>query len=78
VIAFDAGAVRETLDGGGVLLREKPPELVAGLLDELVTNAALRESVLETQRRSIARLRATDFGAVLLDRLSPLLAEGAA
>ena len=78
VIAFDAGAVRETLDGGGVLLREKAPELLAGLLDELVTNAALRESVLETQRRSIARLRATDFGAVLLDRLSPLLAEGAA
>ena len=75
VIAFDAGAVRETLDGGGVLLREKPPELVAGLLHEILSNGTLRESILETQRRAVGRVRATDFGALLLDRLAPLLAE---
>jgi glycosyltransferase involved in cell wall biosynthesis len=32
VVAYDAGAVRETLRGGGLLLRDKRPELVAELL----------------------------------------------
>ncbi|HUL78289.1 MAG TPA: glycosyltransferase family 4 protein, partial [Vicinamibacteria bacterium] len=35
VIAHDAGAVRETLRGGGILLQDKRPELVAELLDRV-------------------------------------------
>ena len=73
VVAFDAGAVRETLDGGGVLLTSKRPEEVAHLLHEIVANPALRRSVLATQQRTIAAVRATDFGALLLDRLQPVL-----
>jgi L-malate glycosyltransferase len=73
VVAFDAGAVRETLRGGGILLTSKRPDEVAWLLHELVTNAALRRSVLSTQERAMRTLRATDFGALLLDRLRPVL-----
>jgi len=73
VIAYAAGAVEETLDGGGVLLREKPPELVAELAHALVTDAALRARTLETQRRALERAKARDFGALLLERLSPVL-----
>ncbi|MBI3931803.1 MAG: glycosyltransferase [Acidobacteria bacterium] len=73
VVAFDAGAVRETLRGGGVLLTEKPPELVAELLHRVVSDATLRRSVLATQEHAVARLRAEDFGALLLDRLAPVL-----
>jgi L-malate glycosyltransferase len=73
VIAYDAGAVRETLDGGGVLLREKRPEVVAELLHALVHDHGLRSAVLATQARAIARVRATDFGALLRGRLAPLL-----
>jgi glycosyltransferase involved in cell wall biosynthesis len=73
VIAYDAGAVAETLDGGGVLLREKPPELVAELAHALVTDQALRARTLESQRRAVERLRARDFGALLLERLAPVL-----
>ena len=32
VVAYDAGAVRETLRGGGVLLRDKEPAAVAALV----------------------------------------------
>ena len=74
VIAYAAGAVEETLDGGGVLLREKPPELVAELAHALVTDAALRARTLETQRRALERAKARDFGALLLERLAPVLA----
>jgi glycosyltransferase involved in cell wall biosynthesis len=73
VVAYDAGAVRETLRGGGVLLRDKEPAVVAGLLHRLITDDRLRARVLETQERAMAAVRATDFGALLRDRLAPVL-----
>ena len=73
VVAFDAGAVRETLRGGGVLLRDKEPAAVAGLVRRLLSDDALRARVMETQERAMADVRATDFGALLLDRLRPVL-----
>jgi len=73
VIAYDAGAVRETLHGGGLLLRDKRPDLVAELLDRLTHGGPLRRAVLEREARAIARIRSTDFGALLADRLSPVL-----
>ncbi len=73
VIAYDAGAVRETLHGGGLLLQDKSPELVASLLDMLTRGGDLRRGVLASQARAIAEIRGTDFGALLRDRLRPLL-----
>ena len=74
VIAHDAGAVRETLRGGGLLLREKPLELVAELVHEVLTRPELKQAVLASQARAMAEVRGTDFGALLLDRLAPVLA----
>jgi glycosyltransferase involved in cell wall biosynthesis len=73
VVAFDAGAVRETLHGGGLLLRDKSPELVAELLDRVTHAGELRRGVLASQARAIAEIRGTDFGALLRERLSPVL-----
>jgi len=73
VLAFDAGAVAETLGGGGVLLKEKAPELVAELIFSLLTEEGLRKSVLATQHRVARKVRETDFGALLIDRLRPVL-----
>jgi glycosyltransferase involved in cell wall biosynthesis len=73
VIAYDAGAVRETLHGGGVLLQDKRPDLVAEILDRVTHGGPLRRAVLASQARAIAEIRATDFGALLADRLAPVL-----
>ncbi len=73
VIAFDAGAVAETLRGGGLLLKAKQPEVVAELLHDVLTRPALREAVLATQERAIGHVKATDFGALLRERLAPVL-----
>jgi glycosyltransferase involved in cell wall biosynthesis len=73
VVAFDAGAVAETLRGGGVLLRDKAPELVAELVHQLVSDPTLRGAVLASQARAMEAIRATDFGALLQDRLRPVL-----
>lgn len=75
VMAFDAGAVRETLGGAGVLLTDKSPELVAELLGRVLGDPALRASILRGQQEAIARWRAMDFGALLLERLAPVLTE---
>ena len=69
VVAYDAGAVRETLRGGGLLLQDKAPELVAELLDRVTRGTDLRRAVLASQARAIAAIRATDFGALLRERL---------
>ena len=74
VIAYDAGAVAETLRGGGILLREKRPEVVAELLGRVGEDAALRSAVLRTQQRALAAVRAIDFSALLQERLAPVLA----
>jgi glycosyltransferase involved in cell wall biosynthesis len=73
VIAYDAGAVAETLRGGGVLLREKPPELVAELLGAVTGDARFRSAVLATQERAVAAVRGTDFATLLRGALAPVL-----
>ena len=74
VLAFDAGAVRETLQGGGVLLTDKRPEVVAEFLGMVIEDAALRKAVLETQAAALARIRSVDIGERLdhvLRRVEP-------
>jgi glycosyltransferase involved in cell wall biosynthesis len=77
VIAYAAGAVAETLRGGGLLLEDKRPELVSELLHLVLSDESFREAVLASQRRAMTQLRRADFGALLADRLAPVL-EGSA
>jgi glycosyltransferase involved in cell wall biosynthesis len=76
VVAYATGAVPETLRGGGVLLREKQPEVVVELLHRLLSDGRLRGTVLGTQERAMASLRSLDFGSLLLERLQPVLGAG--
>jgi glycosyltransferase involved in cell wall biosynthesis len=73
VIAYDAGAVAETLRGGGILLREKRPEVVAELIGRVREDHDLRAAVLRTQERALDSVRALDFSALLREHLAPLL-----
>jgi glycosyltransferase involved in cell wall biosynthesis len=73
VIAYDAGAVAETLRGGGILLREKRPEVVAELLALVLGDEGLRAAVCRGQEKALATVRAIDFSALLRERLAPVL-----
>jgi glycosyltransferase involved in cell wall biosynthesis len=73
VLAYDAGAVSETLGGAGVLVGEKPPDVLAALVHRLVTDAALRRSVLEGQARRLEALRGVDQRALVLEKLAGML-----
>ena len=73
VMAYDAAAVAETLDGAGLLLRDKRPEHAAELLHRLVTDTPLRRAVLESQALRLERLRARDPRAAVIEALAPVL-----
>ena len=73
VLAYAAAAVPETLDGSGVLFREKCAESVAEMMGRLLRDKALRQSVLEGQRRRLARYSTRDLGAAIRDAIRPLL-----
>lgn len=77
VAAFAAGAVAETLDGAGVLLRDRRPETVAEVLGALVADGPARRAVVSGQERRVARLRGIDFGRLLMESLQPVMAREA-
>jgi len=78
VIAYDAGAVAETLRGGGILLKDKQAEMVAGIVWQVVSDPEFRRAVLATQERAMAELLRIDYGALIMERLDPVLGSGAA
>lgn len=73
VVARDAGAVAETLGGAGVLVSDPRPDLVAGVVERVVRDPALRGPVLNGQEAVARRIRQTDFGALVREALAPVL-----
>ncbi len=74
VVAYAATAVPATLDGGGLLFREKDPLRVAGLMHAVLTDAELHDRVLASQDEALGRLRAHDFAGTLVGFVERALA----
>jgi glycosyltransferase involved in cell wall biosynthesis len=66
VLAYAATAVPQTLDGAGVLFDDKHPEHVAALMNAILDDAALQQSIVDGQLAAVARLRSKDFAGTLL------------
>lgn len=66
VIAYDAGAVRETLDGAGILFRSKNMEKIALLADKVINDEGIRSSMKVTSgERSVNFEKRSDPGKLL-------------
>ena len=74
VIAYAATAVPETMDGAGVLYAEKDPVLVASLINAVITDSGMRESIVDAQDASLTRHKTRDFDRILLGHLDRMLA----
>jgi glycosyltransferase involved in cell wall biosynthesis len=72
VVAFDGGAVAETMNHGGVLLRDKDPLRAAALCHEILTRPGLKEKILRGQTRALEKYRQQFTGRILLDFLEDL------
>jgi len=73
ILAYDAGAVGETLAGSGVLFAEKRFDELAEMIRELARNDELRKSVIDGQRRRLEEYRRRDLESELRGHLAPLL-----
>lgn len=73
ILAYAAGAVPETLDGAGVLFREKRFDLVAEMLGRLARDAEFRAAVVAGQRARLGRYEKRDLAAELRQHFAPLL-----
>jgi glycosyltransferase involved in cell wall biosynthesis len=57
VVAFDAGAVSETLDGSGMVFKEKKYEDVAGLVERVLYDEPLQEKIKRLQAERIEKYK---------------------
>ncbi len=57
IVAYSASAVPDTMGGSGVLLYKKDPALVACLLDSVLHDEELRDSIVEKQRENLEQYR---------------------
>jgi len=73
VMAYAAGAVPETMDGAGILFREKRYDWIAEMMGKLVRDAELRAAVVRRQQDRLTRFRQQNLGTALRQRLSPLI-----
>jgi glycosyltransferase involved in cell wall biosynthesis len=73
VLAYDATAVPDTMDGAGVLYDDKDPRSVAALMDAIVSNCQLQEKIVEEQQAAIGRLQSHDFAGTLLGFVDEIL-----
>ena len=72
VVAFDGGAVAETMNGGGVLVRKKDLLQVAALCHEILTRPQLKATILAGQEKALGKYRQQLTGQILLSYLRNL------
>ncbi len=66
VVAYAAGAVVETMNGGGIILHEKDYFRTAGLLDSLIRNSDLRKQIIDSQLKALKKYEGTSLSRILL------------
>ena len=69
VVAYGAGAVPETLGGGGVLLPDKTPVLVAAAVARVARDQGLRDALVTAGRERLANFTPEVVSSRLLDVL---------
>jgi len=69
VAALPAGAVEETMNGGGVLVRDKDFPAVAAVIDRLVRDGAFRAAVLAGQKKALQKYGRENVSRILLQHI---------
>ncbi len=76
VVAYDAGAVAEVMDGAGVLLDRKGPRDVADAVGALLEDGARRDGLVAAGRTRIGELGLEHAGSDLVTALQGVAADG--
>ncbi|UCE43144.1 MAG: glycosyltransferase family 4 protein [Candidatus Aminicenantes bacterium] len=69
VVAYAAGAIEETMNGGGILVRKKDFPNTAALLDKLYKDEVFREKVVLSQKKALEKFSRENVSTILLDHI---------
>jgi glycosyltransferase involved in cell wall biosynthesis len=72
VVAYNACAVKETMNNGGILVNQKDFIRVAALIDHVLTDSRLKEQILRSQQKALKKYLKNKTGKILLDHLQRL------
>lgn len=67
VVAFNAGAVKETMNNGGILLNHKDFVSAAALIDRILTDSSLKKKILASQQKALQKYFKNKTGQILLE-----------
>jgi glycosyltransferase involved in cell wall biosynthesis len=73
VLAYAATAVPATMDGAGVLFDTKDAGYVATLMDAILSDPRLQDTIVDGQLAAVERLQAKDFDGTLLGQVDRIL-----
>jgi len=69
VVALTAGAVEETMNGGGIILRQKDFFRAAALLDQIQKDQKFRTKVISTQNEALKKYDRKNIAEVLMGHI---------
>lgn len=69
VVAYAAGAVEDTMNGGGILIHEKDFAKIAVLLDKLHKDEAFRKKVVLSQKKALQKFSWENVSQILLSHI---------
>ena len=70
VVAYASSAVPETLGGAGILLSNKDPLYTAGIINKLVFDKTLKDTVIKEQRRRLEELSYENLSKRFMELIS--------
>jgi len=70
VLAFPGGAVKETMNGGGILLRQKDYLQIASLIHQLDEDKQLRKKIIFSQRQALSKYQREKVAQILLHHIT--------
>lgn len=73
VLAYDSGAVSETMRGAGVLLNTKEPLIVAGIIGRIFRDSRLRKKIIDEQLIRLEEFKKINKKEILLQAIKSVL-----
>ena len=69
VLAYAAGAVEETMNNGGILLRSKDYIRTAAVIHRLAKDSGFHSRIIESQNQALEKYKTHNVRRILLDHL---------
>ncbi|HHF52323.1 MAG: glycosyltransferase family 4 protein [Candidatus Aminicenantes bacterium] len=73
VVAYEAGAVRETMNKGGVLVKRKEMLRIAALIDRINEDGSFRERLINGQNKALGKYRKDNVSRILMEHIREVL-----